>query len=65
MNEMNEIKRFDFDKLEIGDIERALLKAVFDSIIDCAYCGYTPLEADYDLCPECHKSNPLKQLGLI
>ena len=44
---------------------KLLQKAVFDSVIYCAYCEYTPLEADYDHCPECKKSNPLKEAGMI
>jgi hypothetical protein len=44
----------------------ALLRtAVVDDVIYCLYCEYPNLEPDYDRCPECHKKNPLKEMGLI
>ena len=38
---------------------------VYDSVVECPFCEYGPLEADYDVCPECEKKNPLQSWGFI
>jgi len=43
---------------KMGMIERMLKRAVFDSVVDCPYCEYGSLEADYEVCPECNKKIP-------
>lgn len=47
------------------ELEDILEMAATDSVIACAYCGYEPLEADFDACPECGKTNILQTEGLI
>lgn len=47
------------------NIEKMLKDALFDGVLECPYCGYGDLEPDYDACPECHRSNPLKKRGYI
>ncbi len=60
MNE--EIKEED---LTYEDIEMMLRTVVFDGYFYCPYCEYGDLESDYESCPECHKKNPLKEMGFI
>ena len=52
------------NRLSMQDIERLLQQAVFDSVVECPYCQFQ-LEADYRVCPECSRENPLRLLGLI
>ncbi len=47
------------------DIERMVESVVLDEYFYCPHCEYGDLEPDYDTCPECHRKNPLKILGLI
>ena len=49
----------------MGKLENMLKQAVIDDVVYCPYCDYGLLELDYDNCPNCHKSNPLKKAGLI
>jgi hypothetical protein len=39
-----------------------LKEALFEGIV---YCPHAILEPDYDICPECNKSNPLGRGGFI
>jgi len=49
----------------IYDLEELMQMAVCDSVIPCTYCGYEPLEPDFDRCPECGKMNVLQSVGVI
>ncbi len=58
----NNIKK---KRLTTEDIERMMANALVDAFLSCPYCEYNTLEPDYSTCPECHKKNPLRQLGMI
>lgn len=45
------------------ELMKLLKRAAYDRLIYCHYCGCEPLETDYDKCPICNKSNPLKEHG--
>lgn len=61
---MNEIEKR-FEDLSMNDIEKMVLLAIFDGIVECPYCQFSEIEPDYDQCPECNKKNPLKKLRMI
>jgi len=52
-------------RLTQEDIEKMMSDALVDAYLSCPYCEYNALEPDYHSCPECHKKNPLRQLGMI
>jgi len=60
-----ELKTNKTSKTSKTTIEKLLEKAVLDDVIYCGFCGYEPLEPDYDVCPDCGEKNPLKTHGLI
>lgn len=47
------------------DIERMLRQAVLDDVVYCPHCEHGYLEPDYKRCPNCKKTNPLREGGLI
>ena len=48
--------------VNIGEILR---QAVDDGVVYCPFCENGYLEPDYNKCPNCEKSNPLREGGFI
>ena len=47
------------------NIKEMLRQAVEESAVYCPYCEHGYLESDYEKCPECKKTNPLRERGYI
>ena len=56
--------RFYLQTEDLTNAEKMLKRAVYDSVVNCPHCERR-LEPDYDICPECHKKNPMKKFGFI
>lgn len=48
----------------MGIIDEMLEQALFDGVVNCPTCQ-SDLEPDYDVCPHCKVSNPLRKGGFI
>ena len=47
------------------DISEMLHNAIVTGCVQCPHCSYGTLESDYENCPKCNQTNPLRKGGLI